>query len=253
MSERPIMFSGPMVRAILGGRKTQTRRLMRPQPEPIPEDHRARYKIPYTHWWASSKAKSMVAVDDLGGGFCCPYGSRGDRLWVKEAFAWSVRDPESHADDEDNHDPVFRATAEGAGEWERYEDGKIVGRTEPTWRSPLFMPRWASRITLEVTAVRVERVQAITEADAMAEGVVTGDIPADDYCPRRIGYVLGQDDGRCLLYPSAKEAFAIGWDSINGKRHLPMLDDEGVSTGERLPVTWASNPWVWVIEFRRAS
>lgn len=96
------------------------------------------------------------------------------------------------------------------------------------------MPRWASRISLEVTGVRVERLNAISEEDAKAEGVVSGSIPADDDGPERIGYVLGQDDGRCALHPSRVEAFARGWDSING---------------ERSP--WAANPWVWVVDFTR--
>ena len=95
------------------------------------------------------------------------------------------------------------------------------------------MPRWASRITLEITSVRVERLQDISEADAMAEGIVECPIPADDEGPRRIGYMVGPDDGKSGLSVTPIQAYRDLWESING------------------PDSWTTNPWVWVVEFKR--
>lgn len=136
--ERPILFSGPMVRAILEGRKTQTRRVLK-----NPDDGVS----------TTIEDGSPLYCDD--GGFWhprpCPYGQPGDRLWVREAHQLS---PDG---------PIYRATAREHGTYE-------PGGAGP-WRPSIHMPRWASRITLEITDVRVERVQEITEDDAIAEGV----------------------------------------------------------------------------------
>lgn len=103
------------------------------------------------------------------------------------------------------------------------------GAKSEHWRPSIYMPRWASRITLEVTEVRVERLQDISEEDAQAEGV-----ERCDGFPLSLGYPAGEDDGKCVLYPSAVRAFSVLWDSLNH---------------ERAP--WRSNPWVWVIRFKR--
>ncbi len=166
MTARPILFSGPMVRALLAGAKTQTRRV-------------------------------VTAKNVSFGHIPCPYGAPGDRLWVRETFRI-----EGGARPEHGPNGVhFRAD----------EDEPGIG-----WRPSIFMPRWASRLTLEVTEVRVERLGALTYDDAQAEGV--------DFFPLAPGCSLVQ-------------RFALGWDAINGKRGFP----------------WASNPWVWVVAFRRVA
>ena len=135
MKERPILFSGPMVRAILDGRKTQTRRVVKPQPDWI---------------------RPRVSDDGIAHGYCgsgptdgikCPYGTVGDRLWVRESWAKSGEVGDATEYRADNPDPI------GA-----------------KWRPSIHMPRWASRIDLEITGIRVERLQEISERDAMAEG-----------------------------------------------------------------------------------
>lgn len=165
MKERPILFSAPMVKAILSGTKTQTRRIVKPQQFP------------------------------LGTCVACPYGTVGDRLWVRETWLQVPAGIAFRADGGDHY---------GAG-------GKLK------WRPSIFMPRAASRITLEVTGVRVERLQGISEDDAEAEGVAAE--PHNGSCV----------DRRCFV-----KAYASLWDSLNAKRS-----------------PWSSNPWVWVLSFRR--
>lgn len=194
MKEHPILFSGAMVRAILVGRKTMTRRVMKPQPKGAPDNVRAIEVI----------AAEMLAGD------CCPYGQPGDRLWVRETWA-DVRgmfDPDlfpcGYAYRCDSDDEALEI-ARGYG---------------VCWKPSIFCPRCASRITLEVTAVRVERLQDITEEDAEAEGV--GPIiptEADWWMPRR---------------PYASMFLQL-WESINAKRGFG----------------WDVNPWLWVVSFRR--
>lgn len=215
MRERPILFSGPMVRAILDGRKTQTRRVMTPQPP-----CGTTYVIA-----GEDENRALCISDNESGEFLwpidpwrkCPYGVPGDRLWVKEAWqpyhaakeiyypangAWGI-----YPDQGDWF----------AADWERRGATKAM-----TGRPSIHMPRWASRLTLEITRVRVERVQEISEADARAEGV-------DATAP-----LYGDSGG--YQHEGHKETFRSLWDSINGKR-------KGCS--------WADNPWVWVIKFRK--
>jgi len=176
MKERPILFSAPMVRALLDGSKTQTRRT----------------------------AKSCHMVMDHGedsSGQCinagyipclplCPYGHRGDRLWVRETFQkW----PDGYA---------YRAD---------YQDAELADSVHAPWKPSIHMPRAASRINLEITGVRVERLQDISRGDAMAEG-----------CP--FPNMAQGDDPR--------KWYADLWHSING------------------PDSWGLNPWVWVVEFK---
>jgi hypothetical protein len=208
MTECGILFSAPMVRALLDGSKTQTRRIMRPQPEPTPAD----YQGPAGHWWPSSIMQSMVHVEQElqnrhggWGGFCpdcCPHGRIGDRLWVRETWAPHPDFPESV------HRGVYRADPEC-----KYD----VAR----WRPSIHMPRWASRILLEITGVRVERLQDINDQDAIAEGI--GLNPSADGVPMTFpnGETVPRATFRCV------------WESINGAG------------------SWDANPWLWVIEFRR--
>lgn len=189
MRERPIIFSGEMVRAILEGRKTQTRRVVKPQP-PLDE-------------WGVSKPWQTDAFEVNGRDYRCPYGLPGDRLWVRETFSPDYFDAQSrHA---------YRA------DW-TLESGEFV--PEPKWTPSIHMPRWASRITLEVTDVRVERVQDISNSDIYAEGILPPD--PDEPGP------YDPDEG-------ARSAFKDLWWSINAKRGYG----------------WEKNPWVWVVEFKR--
>lgn len=216
--ERPILFQGAMVRALLAGTKTQTRRAVKPQP-PTPEAVHALAGIDYC-WIAPDGAAldyhrpagPVWAVRQLMG--CepqlrCPYGQPGDRLWVREA--WRVSVVHDHVPGGElgfGTTPQVQYEAIGDG---NDETGVVWGR----YRHARFMPRWASRITLEVTAVRVERLQEISEADAEAEGVTK---------PRK---VCEDDPGTHI------DAYADLWEQINGRG------------------SWDDNPWVWVVEFRR--
>ena len=183
MKERPILFSGEMVRAILEGRKTQTRRIVK---DGTPDDWNA-----------------------------CPYGVIGDRLWVRETWRlWDVL--ENYVGGQNTATVQYKAGPLGSDRVLTVSDeqrGNLSNLENDRWRPSIFMPRWASRITLEITGVRVERLQEITEKDALAEGV---------------GYAITRD---CKV-----PQFARLWDQINGK-HAP----------------WESNPWVWVVEFKRVS
>jgi len=213
VTERPIIFSGPMVRAILDGRKNVTRRVVRPHPLP----HLTRpptLRDGYAHW---REERTYAVRCDIAlvhhHVVRSPYGVVGDRLWVRETFALSIRDPDSVVErdvrDPSHWDgPVYREGYDG-GEWTHYEDGART-MVSPPWRPSIYMPRWASRIALEIIGVRVERLHAITEQEAIREGVEETGFPRDTF--------------RAL------------WDKINGKR-----------------APWDSDPWVWRIEFRRVT
>lgn len=254
MKERPILFSSTMVRAILEGRKTMTRRVIKPQPDlsilkesyrDLEFEFRRMPVLGPTHvpseWGFCAKYDKPNCVPIYG--YKCPYGTIGDRLWLKETWrvgAWLIEDGMIAVD--------YRADGFSRREWLSVPDeeqfDRLVGQSiqdacaaglrmgcddnytwspgsSPCrWRSSIYMPRWASRITLEITDIRVERLQDISEEDARAEGVgVHGGWNADE-----TEYAV-----------NARGPFSRLWDSINAKRH-----------------PWASNPWVWVIEFRRA-
>lgn len=252
MKERPIIFSGDSVRAILEGRKTQTRRVagledvngypglldgMSPL-GPLgykgfevndynlkPSMKRKFKKSPLLFHWFLGERRSLNEINPIP--VRCPYGAPGDWLWVRET--WQALQPLKDIPLEIiNPRPGICALAYEADEGERFEKYKTFGSKlyQGPWRSPLFMPRWASRITLELTGVRVERVQEISEADAIAEGIERiNDHPHwawKDYTGN------GQDLSPIMSYQSL-------WDSLNARRGYP----------------WASNPYVWVLEFKR--
>lgn len=204
MRERPILFNGDMVRAILRGDKTQTRRPVRVRK---PSDHLV---------FASPHASAI-----------CPFGIPGDRLWVRETWRAGIRDPEYLMDlvTGDNCDVHYRADGEN-GRWtlETIKNGTLQSApaAPPPWRPSIHLPRWASRLTLEVVSVRAQRVQDITEEDAKAEGVERiSDGYWMEYGPR----------ARCVA--SARESFASLWRSIYGA------------------ASWEVNPWVWAVTFKR--
>lgn len=161
--ERPIIFSGPMVRAILDGKKTQTRRIVKPQPT------QRMIEVDFT------LNKSSRKWSDLQSLWTCPYGRAGDRLWVRETYCQKAEDGYPVFNREGNLDQsCYHYRADGYHVVKADGDGGIEftkdGREASPWKPSIFMPRHASRITLEVTAVRVERLQEITEADAQLEG-----------------------------------------------------------------------------------
>lgn len=250
MKERGILFSAPMVRKILAGEKSQTRRVVKHPPELShymgrSDDyghggyHFSNGRPPFTGGEATWDFRATMLH--------CPYGQPGDRLWVREA--WREVHPLQVAEGRYSQEgragipgppPVsYRTIYRAEGEYPRlhfdHQDGSHVGdwpyrsvcpgdgcklrHVHPEeafngWVSPIHMSRWASRLTLEVTDVRVERLQAISEADAIAEGFQsTG--------------TIGRDWQSCI------DHFIALWDSING------------------PGSWDANPWVWVVGFRR--
>ncbi|HIC8361459.1 TPA: hypothetical protein ACW7O2_002978 [Klebsiella aerogenes] len=224
MKERGIIFNGEMVRAILDGRKTQTRRIMKLQPKPSKSR-------PGDFWFSSKKLESMVHVSDLAPGnspiadyhlfiqeHCCPFGAVGDRIWVREAFR-------VHSRATDVATLVYKASERNSWTEQTHRVPVAVCNKPATpekWTPSLHMPRWASRILLEITDVRVERLNAISQEDAQDEGMeLTG---------WRTTY-SDPDSGGEVWTPY--DNFARLWDSIYG---------EG---------SWKVNPWVWVIEFKR--
>lgn len=207
MTERPILFSAPMVRALLAGTKTQTRRVMKDQPPHQPEV------------WQGSLNRAMTQpvmaaawdADDGSHQCLCPYGVPGDRLWVREAWMPVAHDTQPYR---------YRAT-----------NPSYAGK----WRPSIHMPRVASRITLEIVSVHVEQLQGISDADAEAEGIETVSVSETDV--RYVNYLRADR----AQYPKeatcgrAVHSYATLWESING------------------PCSWASNPWVWVVEFKRVT
>jgi len=212
MKERPILFSGPMVRAILSGAKTQTRRVVKPQPGMVWGHGVA---LPgNTYGVPSDVHHAHVDMPDGKRRFIlCPFGQPGDRLWVRETF-WEAGRWWQHGEyGDDPRDYTWSSWRTASFEPQPTKDGK--------WRKrpSIHMPRWASRLTLEVTGVRVERLHDISEEDARAEGMQPCHVNGEPYCP-----AVAQGRPHRLL-------FALTWDELYG--------------------TWDQNPWVWVIEFRR--
>ncbi len=213
MKERPILFSGPMVRAILAGQKTVTRRIVteRSCGKAIrPPSSNVVGKVGDGVWeWRPAHDTTLGRLR-----LACPHGVPGDRLWVRET--WAQPFPGSAVVPQ----PFYRAD----GPTEGYD-------TDGPWRPSIFMPRALSRITLEILSVRAERLQDITEEDAKAEGV-------------RPFFETFSSFGRDQRITSGEHAadaehragFAVLWDEINGDRAL-----------------WITNPWVWRVEFKRAA
>jgi hypothetical protein len=226
VAERPILFSGPMVRAILDGRKTQTRRVVKPPPSFACDSFH--FDAAAGCWFPWVETTERIP----GASIRCPYGAPGDVLWVRETWCY-----ESHPTTSKLTGRVFYRASDDVEFADDGDGGAIVnkdGTFRSPWKSPLHMPRAASRLSLLVKRVRVERLQAICIDDAMAEGARACRIPADEHGPERIGYCFGDDDGESILATTSICAFLGGWDTINGKR-----------------APWASNPWVWVVEFER--
>jgi len=224
MKQRPILFSGPMVRAILEGQKTVTRRAVKPQFMSAPVD-----VVDGVPSWDRPAQYAGEVTMNTQHGKPCPYGKPGDRLWVRETW---LEDPEDDGTwaytqymgckgsplsdipkrfQKPDH-CIFRADWNGP---------------EMLWRPSIHMPRWASRILLEVIDVRVERLQDISEDQCIAEGI-EGCVPG---CQSPYD---GDGAPECdCMNLSYEESFQALWTSINGAK------------------SWSANPWVWVVEFKR--
>ncbi|OZQ45261.1 hypothetical protein [Klebsiella variicola] len=226
MKERGMIFNAEMVRAILDGRKTQTRRIMKVQPESnqlgllLITDSTKHSDIGKYHW-AESNATGNHVRSKL---FSCPFGAVGDQIWVRETFQGPLFDYElmdEYLEDSSKFEkPEFCQYAADGGHRPEYQDAD--DNLRHGWRPSIHMPRWASRILLEITDVRVERLNAISQEDAQAEGMeLTGWRPT----------YSDPDSGGEVMTPY--DNFAQLWESIYGEE------------------SWKANPWVWVIEFKR--
>jgi hypothetical protein len=231
--ERGILFSAPMVRALLSGAKTQTRRRLNPQPafstgrcwyprRPTTNPQRG------LHYANEEHFRRGAPVD------FSPYGQPGDRLWVRETWA-AVYDcpdlPCCESGESVHRRPVYRATEpDGIADYACSFDCDHDEAGCAYWRPSLFMPRWASRLLLEVTDVRVERLQDITPADAVAEGVWS---PDDRSLWNEAARLSGEFDPNGDPMFGAVDLFHALWESIHGAG------------------SWDASPWVWVVGFRR--
>lgn len=263
MKETGLMFKAPLVLAILSGQKTQTRRVMKPQPASCTHDA-------WPTKWVGEGCEWHCAVCGNGNrlnpraqtgvsGINCPMGQPGDRIYVRETW---------------NPDPPCDGTW-AYTQWAGCRQGQIEGvpkqfRTpehcmyaastdaELVWTPSVHMPKWAARIWLEITAVRVERLQSITEQDAIAEGIERTEDFFGCPCWRDYSEPEGPDAAVCPDDPIG--SFQTLWDSTTGRPALPAnenskryarvkhwLDTHPDTTG------WDANPWVWVIEFKTIS
>lgn len=213
--ERPILFSGAMVRAILDGRKTQTRRVVKPQFARRPVD--VVDGVP--SWDAPTNYGGEVQMNTTCGK-ACPYGKPGDRVWVREAF---MHEPADYCWEASVSIPVRPATTIYRADSDPRGEAKGVG-----WKPSIHMPRKLCRLVLEITDVRVERLNDVSEEDAAAEGLCH-----DDSIPFNGPWFLGPIESQG--YASAIDAYRMVWEQINGVG------------------SWEINPWVWVVEFRRAA
>ena len=203
--EKPILFNGDMVRAILAGRKTQTRRPVKIDMANAFDPPRGKDDV-YSGYplFEDGEGTWHKAVD------CCPFGQVGDRLWVRET--WAEWQPGS---------PVFKADGSDI-------TGHKSDHLVSSWRPSIHVPRWACRIILEITNIRVERVHDISEDDAIADGGLEAMI--EDH----VWHIPGTDSKTTR---DPKYAFEHVWDSIYSARGLG----------------WDVNPWVWVVEFKKVN
>ncbi|HFS7532096.1 TPA: hypothetical protein ACH1O6_004243 [Enterobacter hormaechei] len=243
--ERGMIFNSDMVRAILDGRKTQTRRIMKVQPD-TPEFGLRRIIESSTaneigmYFWSQEDARGIKARSKQ---FSCPYGDVGDRIWVRETFQgplFDFEEMEAYQDDSSKFKRpefcVYKADGKPAPEFFDADENLHY-----CWRPSIHMPRWASRIVLEITGVRVERLNSISDADCIAEGIIPVPKDRDDDHQFWRDYHLSGDGTFCVHSP--RESFESLWKSVRGKS-FEQEEDTG-------PGSWHANPWVWVIEFKR--
>ncbi|HEN3655831.1 TPA: hypothetical protein U5E37_003820 [Yersinia enterocolitica] len=244
MNEKPILFNSEMVNAILSGRKTMTRRIMKVQPSEHFHPQTIHGAMDFTaHWYTPGvidkdgylqpARKDVFGVADEDEGYTCPLGAVGDQLWVRETFALLGNEDGVCVDWQDNMVKgdeqaaarIYKASCEQKhGDYGLYsipdsaywKPDTSNMKYEGSWRPSIHMPRWASRINLLITGVRVERLNDISDVDARAEGCA-----------------YGKGNGEIDLAVRPENHFPTLWASIYGEE------------------SWQANPWVWVIEFER--
>ena len=229
VKERPIIFSGEMVKAILDGKKTMTRRVVK-------SNFINHYKHAHIIRQSTDKKRegkayfydtpvgSMVLSSQLVNN---PYGKVGDRLWVRETHhvIGGIADYE------------IEEIKQGLQDIKNFVSYKADGYGNPCdggWTSPMFMPRFASRILLEITDIRVEHLQDISEADAMKEGVKSWKVNCSHNGLKTVYKDYSDIHNDVITYNNPIASFKTLWDTLNAKKGYP----------------WSSNPWVWVVEFK---
>lgn len=228
--ESPILFSSAMIRALLDGSKTQTRRVIKS----IGDDNGCVMQEEAPGIWRPYRSHDGESIQDRDGNetpIQCPYGWTGDRLWVRETLSvvdcpWSYGPHYLYAEEAEQYYKMSLEDYDAGTSWAHKQgrdfwESRVCGMKFGTCPS-IHMPRWASRRTLEIVSVKVQRIQEISPADARAEGLKF----------EHGNYWATELDG----YPVARQAFEHLWDSINERR-------DGCS--------WLANPWVWCLSFRR--
>lgn len=233
--EIPILFSTQMVQALLADTKTETRRTIKPQPDEngvtfmknAPLDWEAHYKEEWKPWkWDTEQGETIAKH--------CPYGQPGDWLWVRESFVsgFKMDDGCFAYDDEGNHIEKIWYKADGDLHNWWTGDSDFPSENIP-WKPSIHMPKAAARLWLEVLEIKVERLQDISEADAMAEGIEWQIKYPEDYPTLRYyrDYMFKNRFAAGMLF-GPKQSFKSLWQSING------------------PESWNANPWLWVVKFK---
>lgn len=206
MKERGMIFNAEMVRAILDGRKTQTRR-------PV------KFPVHDKNLGCELAGNELAGELSAGNYLNSAFGKPGDRIWVRETFC-PVDDTQYGGEKWVDYRATPKFEASHPAGWDSAPNDAEALK----WRPSIHMPRWASRILLEITDVRVERLNAISEEDARAEGIIDGGC---------LNCGEPEPCGCANPEPDATDAFAYLWQSIYGQE------------------SWNANPWVWVISFKR--